>query len=530
MYSVIGCFYLTILLCGRIFYFSASCNSIVYCIDYTRKYSSSCSFHILILIVCFAWRYNLENYLQNIPSIDKLLQSDLLLVRINKFGHKSVKDEARRQVDKLRESLLREEKGALAWMSSPDFFEEFCLRISQAVERQFSSSLLPVFNLTGTVVHTNLGRSSLPAEALNAMAIAASHATNLEYDLRSGKRGDRDSHLERAICELTGAEAATVVNNNAAAVLLVLNTLAANKEVVISRGELVEIGGAFRIPDVMESAHCRLREIGTTNRTHLKDYAEAINGDTGLLMKVHASNYEIRGFTNSVLESELAQLARDKGIPFVSDLGSGSLVDLRQYDLPYEPTVRDTVEMGADLVTFSGDKLLGGPQAGIIVGKRELIERVKRNPLKRALRVDKITLAALLAVINIYKDPDRLESRLPILADLTRPLAEIEELAAKVMNRLSQSLADKASVSIEACKSQIGSGALPLELMESRALCITPIAEKGKSDEALQRLSAAFRALPKPVIGRIYDGNLLFDLRCLRNTDEFLAQLEDLSV
>ena len=469
------------------------------------------------------------NPLKNIPSIDKLLQSQSLLWHINKFGHKSVKDEARRQIDILRESLLHQEEGALTWMSAPDFFEEFCLQVSQAVERQFSSTLVPVFNLTGTVVHTNLGRSNLPAEAVDSMVMAATHATNLEYDLLSGKRGDRDSHLEQAICEMTGAEAATVVNNNAAAVLLVLNTLAMNKEVVISRGELVEIGGAFRIPDVMESAHCTLREIGTTNRTHLKDYAAAINGNTGLLMKVHTSNYEIRGFTNSVTESELSKLAQEKGVPFVSDLGSGSLVDLRQFNLPYEPTVKDTVDMGADLVTFSGDKLLGGPQSGIIVGRRELIERVKSNPLKRALRVDKITLAALLAVINIYKDPDRLESRLPMLADLARPVAEIEEVAAKVVATLSERLAGRASLSVQPCKSQIGSGALPLDLMESRALCITPLAEKGKTDEALQRLSAAFRALPKPVIGRISDGRLLFDLRCLRNVDEFLAQLEDLS-
>jgi len=472
----------------------------------------------------------LKSHLQNLPSIDKLLQTRSLSSQIAQFGHKSVKEESRRQIDDLRESLLREEESALAWMSSPDFFEQFCQQISKAVQAQFSSTLIPVFNLTGTVVHTNLGRASLPPEAVDSMVTAATHATNLEYDLLSGKRGDRDSHLERAICEMTGAEAATVVNNNAAAVLLVLNTLAMSKEVIISRGELVEIGGAFRIPDVMESAHCTLREIGTTNRTHLKDYRAAINSDTGLLMKVHTSNYEIRGFTNSVSESDLSELAREKGIPFVSDLGSGSLVDLRQFNLPYEPTVKDTVEMGADLVTFSGDKLLGGPQAGIIVGKRELIERVKSNPLKRALRVDKITLAALLAVINIYKDPDRLESRLPMLADLARPVAEIEEVAEKVIVVLSERLADKALVTVQACKSQIGSGALPLDLMESRALCITPIAEKGKTDEALQFLSSAFRALPKPVIGRVSDGRLLFDLRCLRDVDEFLGQLEDLSV
>lgn len=497
--------------------------------DYTRNYGSALNLDRSILIAYPNRRYKLTNHLQNLPSIDKLLQSGSLSSQIEKIGHKSVKDEARRQIENLRESLLQKEASALAWMSTPDFFEEFCLRISQVVERQYSSTLIPVFNLTGTVVHTNLGRSSLPAEAVDSMITAATNATNLEYDLLSGKRGDRDSHLERAICEMTGAEAATVVNNNAAAVLLVLNTLAMNKEVIISRGELVEIGGAFRIPDVMESAHCTLREIGTTNRTHLKDYAAAINNNTALLMKVHTSNYEIRGFTNSVTESDISELAREKGIPFVSDLGSGSLVDLRRFNLPHEPTVKDTVDMGADLVTFSGDKLLGGPQAGIIVGKRELIERVKSNPLKRALRIDKITLAALLAVINIYKDPDRLESRLPMLADLARPVAEIEELAAKVIGALTERLIGRATVTVQACKSQIGSGALPLDLMESRALCITPIAEKGKTDEALQRLSLAFRALPKPVIGRVSDGRLLFDLRCLRNVDEFLGQLEGLS-
>jgi len=414
-------------------------------------------------------------------------------------------------------------------MCAPEFVAEFCLKVAQAVEEQFSSSLIPVFNLTGTVVHTNLGRASLPSEAVEAMVTAATHATNLEYDLLSGKRGDRDSHLERAICEMTGAEAATVVNNNAAAVLLVLNTLALNREVIISRGELVEIGGSSRIPDVMESAHCMLREVGTTNRTHLQAYADAINGDTGLLMKVHTCNYEIRGFTNSVAECDLSDLAKERGIPFVSDLGSGSLVDLRQFNLPYEPTVKDTVAMGADLITFSGDKLLGGPQAGIIVGRRELIERVKRNPLKRALRVDKITLAALLAVINIYKDPQRLDSRLPMLADLARPVAEIEDVAAQVLTAVRETLAGRADVKLLPCKSQIGSGALPLDLMESRALCITPIAGKGKTDEALLRLSSAFRGLTKPVIGRISDGALLFDLRCLRNIEEFLAQLEGLS-
>ena len=262
----------------------------------------------------------------------------------------------------------------------------------------------------------------------------------------------------------------------------------------------------------------------------MRDYESAICSDTGLIMKVHTSNYEIRGFTNSVAETDLSQLAHKHGIPFVSDLGSGTLVDLKQFGLPYEPTVRQTLEQGADLVTFSGDKLLGGPQAGIIVGKRELIDELKKNPLKRALRIDKITLAALLEVINLYKDPQRLASRLPLLADLTRPLAEIESLADKLLPAIQDALKGKAVVESQSCRSQIGSGALPLELLASSALCISPVAEKGQTDAMLNSIAAAFRALPKPVLGRINDGRLIFDLRCLRDVDEFVGQLSSLAL
>jgi len=464
-----------------------------------------------------------------LPSAERALQSNELKDLVSGYGHKAVKLVIREDLASLRHHISLDDHSTLKRVTHREFFASFCETVAERVRNSFQSSLVQVINLTGTVVHTNLGRAKLPDSAISAMEKVAAHATNLEYDLRTGKRGDRDSHLGDLICDITGAEAATVVNNNAAAVLLVLNTLACGKEVIISRGELVEIGGAFRIPDVMKSASCILKEVGTTNRTHLRDYESAINADTSLLMKVHTSNYEIRGFTNSVSESELSRLADEKDLHFVSDLGSGTLIDLTKYGLPYEPTVTETLSLGADVVTFSGDKLLGGPQAGLIVGKKELIEAIKRNPLKRALRVDKTTIAALAEVIKIYRDPDRLDSRLPILNDLTRPLAEIDSLAKKLLPILSQKLKNFADVSIESCKSQIGSGALPLDLLESRAIVIRPIARKGETDSALQMLAKQFRRLPVPVVGRIHDGRLLFDLRCLKKESDLSSQLEYLA-
>jgi len=463
-----------------------------------------------------------------LPSMDRLLQHPELKALRERVGHASVKSAAQHKLQRLRDCIAAEDKVTLDWIQSADFLDEVAALIAEKTVSEFKSSMVPVFNLTGTVVHTNLGRAKLPDSAVTAMAQAATNAVNVEYDLEQGERGDRDSHLEKILCELTGAEAATVVNNNAAAVLLVLNTLAKDGEVLISRGELVEIGGAFRIPDVMLSANCILKEVGTTNRTHLKDYDSAITPDTAMLMKVHTSNYEIRGFTNVVAEAELSALAKARDILFVSDLGSGTLVDLQQYGLPHEPTVQETLDAGTDLVTFSGDKLLGGPQAGIIVGKKVLIEKIKHNPLKRALRVDKITLAGLLEVLNLYRDPHRLHLRLPLLVDLTRPLAEIDALASRLLPVLKTALGGIAEAAIIPCKSQIGSGALPLDLLESRALALTPIAAKGETDAALVKLSLAFRKLPRPVVGRIKNNKLLFDVRCLRDESLFVDQLASL--
>ncbi len=431
------------------------------------------------------------------------------------YGHAPV-------VAALRAAAAEVRTGALAKPTTADPSVSIIASAAAALGAAHAPSLVPVFNLTGTVLHTNLGRAALPASAVAALAQVAEAPTNLEYSLASGKRGDRDVHLARWLTALTGAEAATVVNNNAAAVMLVLNTFARRRAVLVSRGELVEIGGAFRVPEVMQAAGAVLREVGTTNRVHLRDYAEAIDSRTALIMKIHPSNYRIEGFTASVPEHELAALAKARGIPFVVDLGSGTLLDFAQFGLPHEPTVQDTLAQGADLVTFSGDKLLGGPQAGIIVGRADLIARLKKNAMTRALRVDKLTIAALEAVLRLSADPARARAQIPTLRLLTRPLAEIEALAASLLPALSAALQGIASVQITSCASQIGSGALPVDLLPSCGVALRPL---GTRKTTLARLAAQLRALPIPVVGRLHQDALLLDLRCLEHPADFLAQM-----
>ncbi len=418
-----------------------------------------------------------------------------------------------------------------AWRADPSSafdasaFEQRC---KVTLTERAAPHLRPVFNLSGTVLHTNLGRALMPQEAIDAVAAVMRAPSNLEYDLARGARGDRDDAIEGLLRELTGAEAATAVNNNAAAVLLVLAALAEKKEVIVSRGELVEIGGAFRIPDIMRRANAKLVEVGTTNRSHLRDFEEAITPRTALLMKVHASNYAIQGFTASVPITALTALCRARGLPFIEDLGSGALVDMTRWGLPAEPTPQQSIAAGANVVTFSGDKLLGGPQAGLIVGDKALIAKIKRHPLKRALRLDKMTIAALEAVLKLYRDPDRIAARLPTLRLLTRPLAEIQAAAERLRPLVGAALAARANVQVLPCKSQIGSGSLPVDRLDSVCLALGPPQVSKRAGSFPDRLAAALRALPRPVIGRVEEGLLRLDLRCLSPADE-PALVEQLS-
>ena len=461
------------------------------------------------------------NPLSQLPSVDRLLSDPAVAALIDLHGRAVI-------TQLVRTALADAREAARAGNPLPDA-ASLIATIDTAATVHATPNLRPVFNLTGTVLHTNLGRAPLPEEAIAAMAAAARSPCALEYDIETGGRGDRDDVVNELLCELTGAEAATIVNNNAAAVFLLLNTLALRKEVVVSRGELIEIGGAFRVPDIMKRAGAKLVEVGTTNRTHLKDFSEAITPRTAMLMKIHASNYAIQGFTHAVPESELAALAHEQGLPFVVDLGSGTLTELERWGLPHEPTPRENIAAGADLVTFSGDKLLGGPQAGLLVGSKELIGKIKKNPLKRALRVGKITLAALEAVLRLYRDPDRLNERLTALHQLTRPATQMRAAAERLLPSLQAALtALPVSVEIVPLQSQIGSGSLPVDRLPSAGFAIRP---QGKKSGVLHRIEAALRGLPRPVIGRIDNGALLLDLRCLAETEEseFAAQLSTLS-
>jgi len=449
-----------------------------------------------------------------IPSTDRLLRDEAFASLLTTYGHSRVTQTLRHLQDEAR-AEIRDARRLPAWC------ENWAQAALQHLEQENSGALRSVFNLSGTVLHTNLGRAVQSQAAIDAVTTAMGSAVTLEYDLDGAGRGHRDRAIAALLCQLTGAEDACIVNNNAAAVLLMLAATSSGGEVVVSRGELVEIGGAFRIPDVMRQAGCILHEVGTTNRTHAKDYRQAINANTAALMKVHTSNYHIAGFTKAVEEAELVALAQEADLPVIVDLGSGSLVDLSLYGLPKEPMPQALIAAGVSLVSFSGDKLLGGPQAGIIVGKKALIEQLQHHPLKRALRADKMTLAALEATLRLYLHPEKLTQNLPTLRYLTRPEAEIRDQAQRLCDALTARYSEFA-LRVEPCLSQIGSGSLPVERLPGAALTFTPHDGSGRRLEAL---ATQWRALPLPVIGRIYEGRLWLDCRCLDDESRLLEIL-----
>ena len=458
----------------------------------------------------------MQSLFRSIPAIDKLLKTPQGADLIQQFGHQAFVTQARLLIEQTRQHIQQHQSLPDFLQTEHTFFNELTHRLQSLAQVKMKR----VFNLTGTVLHTNLGRGLWSEQAISAATDAMRNNVALEFDIEAGKRSHRDLYISELLQQLTGAEAACVVNNNAAAVLLMLATFAQGKEVVISRGELIEIGGAFRIPDIMAQAGCKLVEVGTTNRTHLKDYRNAINENTAFLMKVHTSNYQIQGFTSSVSEEELVALGQEFNLPVISDLGSGSLTDMQALNLPAEPMVQQKVASGVDLVSFSGDKLLGGPQAGIIVGKKAFIDQLQQHPLKRVLRCDKVILSGLEATLRHYLFLDRLTDGLPTLHLLTQSLDSLQHKAERLREALYKRLDCRYFLQIEPSEAQIGSGALPTEKIPSLAVTIS--ADK-QSD--LLELEKQFKAYPNPIIARFAQQKMWLDVRSAAEFETLLDML-----
>ena len=458
-----------------------------------------------------------KNLLRELPSVDRLLKHPKSEPLLTRFNRDYVTEKCREVLDELRQSIRLGKP-----LDDGELDDERILgRIEKQIDRNQQPGLIRVINATGTVLHTNLGRALLPQAAIEAVRQAGMHPVNLEYDLDQGKRGKREESIERLLLDLTGAEAATVVNNNAAAVLLGLNTAATGKEVVVSRGELIEIGGSFRIPEIMAKSGAVLKEVGSTNRTHPEDYEKAIGKKTALLLKVHTSNYKIVGFVAEVGLAELVAIGRRHKIPVMEDLGSGALIDLSRYGLPKEPLVAERVRLGADIITFSGDKVLGGPQAGLVVGKKSWIAQMNKNPLKRALRCGKLTLAALEATLALYQQSADVAEEVPTLKAFTRPLQGIEEIGRRALPGLEKALGEGFQLSLEDSTAQIGSGALPTEEIPSKVIAIR------HRSLGPERIAEKFRRARPPILGRIKDDRFLLDLRTIFNPNDLTPKFED---
>ena len=463
--------------------------------------------------------------LSSIPAVHEIQKISEVQNLINIHGLSLVTQAIRITQKEFRELLLSSGTSKNIKIKNLEFVNQLKKNLSLIT----NDSLQGVFNLTGTVLHTNFGRALLPKEAINSVNQIASEPSNLEYDILNNKRGDRDSHIDERLCRLIGAEACTIVNNNAAAVVLVLNSLAKRKEVLISRGELIEIGGSFRLPEIMKSAGCKILEVGTTNRTHFEDFENAIGKKSAMIFKAHKSNFYVEGYTSEVEEKEIVKLSKKNDIPFMVDLGSGSLIDLKYIGITKVQSPAETLAKGVDLITFSGDKLLGGPQCGIIAGRKDLITKIKKNPLKRALRCDKMTIAAFSTLLKLYENPERAKLEIPTLRLLNRKETDIYKVAEKLYPSIKSKISNIAEVKIIKCKSQIGSGSLPVELLPSYGVEISSKNLKRNSNKLLQSISKKFRELPIPVIGRLSKNSLIFDCRCLENTTLIIKQLEKLN-
>jgi L-seryl-tRNA(Ser) seleniumtransferase len=447
-----------------------------------------------------------QQVLRKIPSVDEILSRPEITHLLESYPRTVVVEAIRKGLGRLRQELLHQ-KEISEFEESLFSFERLFPLFQKEIDLQVRPRLRRVINATGVVIHTNLGRSPLHPSALQHMIDISKAYSNLEYDLDLGERGTRYSHVEETLCRLSGAESALVVNNNAGSVLLALNTMAEGREVIVSRGELVEIGGAFRIPDVMKRSGALLKEVGTTNRTHLSDYQDAIGSQTALLLKVHASNFRVMGFTSSVPLQDLVQLGQQYDIPVMDDLGSGCLLDLTQYGLEREPTVQEAIATGADVVAFSGDKLLGGPQAGIILGKKRFLDLIKVNPLTRALRIDKLTLAALESTLFLYFDHKIAMKEIPTLRMLSLDTGKLKRRGRRLLKRLSEMIKKEASLALREDVSQVGGGALPLQELPTMVLAIKPL------HVSINGLEENLRKSEPPVISRISKDELILDMR-----------------